>query len=84
MYDPLITPLRARGYDIHILEPPCYPAGYHASSCTGHPSMYDDAKYINDFVMKLANDGNEVVVIAHSYGGKFKPFRIAVFRRMRC
>ncbi|CAN9128428.1 unnamed protein product [Alternaria alternata] len=31
--------------------------------------MYDDAKYINDFVMKLANDGNEVVVIAHSYGG---------------
>ncbi|CAN9106202.1 unnamed protein product [Alternaria alternata] len=68
MYDPLITPLRARGYDIHILEPPCYPAGYHASSGTGHPSMYDDAKYINDFVMKLANDGNEVVVIAHSYG----------------
>jgi hypothetical protein len=81
MYDSLVTPLRAKGYDIYVLEPPCYPAGYHASSGTAHPCMYDDAKYINDFVMKLADDGKEVIVIAHSYGGKSKIFHMAVYRR---
>jgi hypothetical protein len=85
MYDSLVTPLRAKGYDIHdraqlykptihVLEPPCYPAGYYASSGTAHPSMYDDAKHINDYVMKLADDGKEVVVIAHSYGDESKTF----------
>ncbi|KAG9191967.1 hypothetical protein G6011_10701 [Alternaria panax] len=69
MYDSLVTPFRTEGYDIHVLEPPCYPAGYNASSGTAHPSMYDDAKFINKFVMKLADDGKEVIVIAHSYGG---------------
>ena len=81
MYDLLTTPLRAIGYDIHVLEPPCYPAGYNASSDTAHPNMHDDAKYINDFVMKLADNGNEVVVIAHSYGGESKTFQILVCKQ---
>lgn len=69
MYDPLVMPLRAKGYDIHVLEPPCYPAGYKANSVT-QPSMYDDAAYVNEFVRKLADGGKEVILLAHSYGGK--------------
>jgi len=68
MYDPLVMPLRAKGYDIHVLEPPCYPAGYKANSVT-QPSMYDDAAYVNEFMRKLADGGKEVILLAHSYGG---------------
>jgi pimeloyl-ACP methyl ester carboxylesterase len=32
-------------------------------------TMYDDAKFIHDFLEKVADQGNEIVVVAHSYGG---------------
>jgi pimeloyl-ACP methyl ester carboxylesterase len=74
MYDPLVMPLRAKGYDIHVLEPPCYPAGYNANSSAPQPTMYDDAKFINKYVTALADSGKEVIVLAHSYGGEFWSF----------
>jgi pimeloyl-ACP methyl ester carboxylesterase len=74
MYDPLVMPLRAKGYDIHVLEPPCYPAGYNANSSVPQPTMYDDAKFINMYVTALADSGKEVIVLAHSYGGEFWSF----------
>lgn len=66
-YDPVILPLREKGYDIHALDPPCYPRSYKKG--TPSPSMYDDAKFVNEVVEKLADEGKDVVLLAHSYGG---------------
>jgi pimeloyl-ACP methyl ester carboxylesterase len=65
-YDPVVSPLRAKGYTIHVLDPPCYPKGYAKGKAP--PSMYDDAKFVSDFVEGLGEE--EVVLLAHSYGGK--------------
>ncbi|EUC48646.1 hypothetical protein COCMIDRAFT_33925 [Bipolaris oryzae ATCC 44560] len=68
-YDVIVTPLRSKGYDIQVIEPPCYPAGYGRKSDGPPPNMYADAQYINKHVEKLADEGKEVVLVAHSYGG---------------
>jgi pimeloyl-ACP methyl ester carboxylesterase len=68
-YEAALAPLRAKGYDIEVLEPPCYPAGYKRGSDGAPPNMYADARYINEHVTNLANEGKEVVLLAHSYGG---------------
>lgn len=68
-YDPIVTPLRSKGYDIQVLEPPCYPAGYERKSDGAPPNMYADARYIKEHVEKLVDEGKEVVFVAHSYGG---------------
>ncbi|KAF2035223.1 alpha/beta-hydrolase [Setomelanomma holmii] len=67
LYDPVVLPLRAKGYTIHALDPPCYPSSYKEGAPP--PNMYDDAKFVHDFVEALADKGEEVVLFAHSYGG---------------
>lgn len=69
MYDPIVLPLREKGYDIHVLDPPCYPANYKKGSPA--PTMYDDAKYVSGYVEKFLDqkEGKDVVLLAHSYGG---------------
>ncbi|KAF2824284.1 alpha/beta-hydrolase [Ophiobolus disseminans] len=67
MYDPVVLPLRETGHTIHALDPPCYPKSHKKG--TPAPSMYDDAKFIQDFVERLADKGEDVVIFAHSYGG---------------
>lgn len=71
MYDPIVLPLREKGYAIHVLDPPCYPKGYKAGSQGPPPGIYDDAKFVSDYLRKLADAGKEVVVLAHSYGGEY-------------
>jgi hypothetical protein len=72
MYDPVVLPLREKDYSIHVLDLPCYPNNYKKG--TAPPSMMDDAKAISDFVEKLADEkGEDVVLMAHSYGGRM-PF----------
>ena len=72
IYNEVLDPLRAKGYDIQVLEPPCYPAGYKRGSNGGAPpNMYADARYIHEHVEKLADEGKEVVLVAHSYGGMY-------------
>jgi len=68
LYDMVVEPLRSKGYSVHALDPPCYPRSYKKGAPP--PSMYDDAKFIAEFVEKLADRGEEVVLMAHSYGGK--------------
>ncbi|KAI8931284.1 hypothetical protein NX059_011628 [Plenodomus lindquistii] len=68
-YDSLVKPLREKGYTLHVLEPPCYPAGYKARSDQSPPGLADDAKFVHDFVEKIVEEGKEVVMFAHSYGG---------------
>ena len=74
MYNEVLDPLRAKGYDIQVIEPPCYPAGYlRRSESAAPPNMYADARYIHEHVEKLADEGKEVVLVAHSYGGMCLP-----------
>ena len=68
-YDGIVEPLRAKDYDIQVLEPPCYPAGYQRLAGGAPPNMHADAQYIHEHVEKLADEGKEVVIVAHSYGG---------------
>lgn len=67
LYDGPVRFLRDRGYSVHALDPPSYPANYKPN--TPAPSMNDDAKFIGDYVLKLADEGKDVVILAHSYGG---------------
>jgi hypothetical protein len=61
----ILDPLRQRGYDVHgihlrsALPKEAKPSG------PPIPTMYDDAKVIAE----LANEGKDVVIFAHSYGG---------------
>ena len=63
-YTPTLQPLMDAGLSIHVLDPPCYYA-----KKPNLPTMYDDAAFIANYVTQLADQGKEVVLVAHSYGG---------------
>lgn len=63
-YDPLAEAFAAKGYSIKVLD--LRTVGKKPGT---PPTMYDDAAYINSEVAKLADEGKEVVLVAHSYGG---------------
>lgn len=63
-YIPTLQPLKDAGLSIHVLDPPCY-----YSKKSNLPTMSDDAAFIAAFVEKLADAGEEVVLVSHSYGG---------------
>jgi pimeloyl-ACP methyl ester carboxylesterase len=71
MYDPVVLPLREKGYAVYVLDPPCYPKSFKAG--VPPPSMFDDAKFIAGYVEDLVDRGEaeDVVVMAHSYGGEW-------------
>ena len=64
LYDEVVNPLAAQGYSIRALHLPS--VGY-AQERPG--TMMDDAAFIASEVSKLADEGKDVVLIAHSYGG---------------
>ncbi|KAF3033230.1 hypothetical protein E8E11_001691 [Didymella keratinophila] len=64
-YTPTLQPLIDAGISIHVLDPPCY----HTKKPGPPPTMYDDAFFIAKFVEGLADQGEEVVLVSHSYGG---------------
>ncbi|KAI1413717.1 alpha/beta-hydrolase [Hypoxylon sp. FL1857] len=67
-YDNILNAVRARGYEIKGLH---YPSvGLKAGPRPGElPSMYDDAAFIAKEVASLADEGKDIVLIGHSYGG---------------
>jgi pimeloyl-ACP methyl ester carboxylesterase len=65
VYLPLADPLRASGYTVHLLDPP----SYYTKKAGAPPTVYDDAAFIASFVRGLVDAGEEIVVLAHSYGG---------------
>jgi pimeloyl-ACP methyl ester carboxylesterase len=93
-YDPLVNPLRSKGYDIHVLDPPAYPQAElewqkkygNEATKPAPPTMYDDAKFTADAIEKLVEEGKDVVVMGHSYGGKFEHYILVVlpFQRRSC
>lgn len=64
-YTPLADPLRAAGYTVHLLDPPAY----YSKKAGAPPTIYDDAAHIAAFVRGLVDAGEDVVLLAHSYGG---------------
>ncbi len=64
-WDSVVDRLHTAGYDTLAVELPTVQAPSTAPANT----MADDAAYINGIIEALANDGKEVLVTMHSYGG---------------
>jgi alpha-beta hydrolase superfamily lysophospholipase len=64
LYSDVMSTYRARGYPIEAIA--LETAGKKPGPL---PTMYDDANSINSAVSKLADEGKEVILVAHSYGG---------------
>lgn len=67
-YDSIVIPLAAKGYDIRALRT------LTVSDAPGPTdrapvTMYDDANLIATEAGKLADEGKDVILLAHSYGG---------------
>ncbi|XXG96608.1 RNA helicase [Hypoxylon texense] len=67
-YDNVINAVAAKGYEIKALH---YPSiGLKTGPREGEPpTMYDDATFIATEVASLADEGKDVMLVAHSYGG---------------
>lgn len=64
LYDNVVTDLRAKGYEVS--NPQLETVGKKPGAAT---TMYDDAALIAGEAEKFADQGKDVVLIAHSYGG---------------
>ncbi|RSL62698.1 hypothetical protein CEP53_004681 [Fusarium sp. AF-6] len=67
-YDSFIKAVTERGYDIKALHLPS--VGLMTGAREGPlPTMYEDAELIAKHVRELADRGNDVILVTHSYGG---------------
>ncbi len=67
LYDPVVKAVTAYGLDIKPLHIPSI--GIPGPREGEPPTMYDDAAFIATHVRNLADSGNNVILITHSYGG---------------
>jgi pimeloyl-ACP methyl ester carboxylesterase len=65
VFTKLIEPLTAHGYEVIALDNPTIGRRDPDPPAT----LSDDAANFRNVITKLADDGKDVVVIAHSYGG---------------
>lgn len=68
LYDSLVNAVAAKGYEIKALHMPS------VAPATGPkegepPTMYDDAAFIAKEAERLADEGKDVIIMTHSYGG---------------
>ncbi|OAP63370.1 hypothetical protein AYL99_02597 [Fonsecaea erecta] len=69
-YDPIIDAVAAKGYEIKGLHKPSVGlASGQGREGVAPPSMYDDAAFIAKEAEKLADQGKDVILLGHSYGG---------------
>ncbi|KAG8161185.1 hypothetical protein KVR01_009449 [Diaporthe batatas] len=64
-FDLVSGPLREAGYEVHVVHHPSSPDVLVRPT----PSMYDDAENIHRLVEKLADEGKDIIIVMHSYGG---------------
>ncbi|KAH8756650.1 Alpha/beta hydrolase fold-1 [Diaporthe sp. PMI_573] len=64
-FDLVSDPLREVGYEVHVVHHPSSPDVLVQPT----PSMYDDADNIHRLVESLADEGKNIVIVMHSYGG---------------
>jgi pimeloyl-ACP methyl ester carboxylesterase len=62
-YTSIISELKCHGYSVYGIE--LETVGRRDKA----PGMYDDAAAVASLVSQLADEGKEVVLVAHSYGG---------------
>ncbi|KAJ6562572.1 Alpha/beta hydrolase fold-1 [Mycena capillaripes] len=63
LYTTVISDLESHGYSVHGIE--LETVGRREKA----PTMYDDAAKVASLVSKLSDEGKDVVLVAHSYGG---------------
>jgi hypothetical protein len=64
LYEKVVNHVSSKGYPIHALHLPS--VGYK----TNRPgTMQDDAAFVSTEISKYADEGKDVVLVAHSYGG---------------
>ncbi|KAJ7719921.1 Alpha/beta hydrolase fold-1 [Mycena metata] len=63
-YDPVVADFKAHGYSVHGVELETV-----GRRDTAAPGMYDDAAAIAALTSRLADEGKDVVLVPHSYGG---------------
>ncbi|KAH0848250.1 hypothetical protein AYO21_05376 [Fonsecaea monophora] len=68
-YDTVINPIAAKGYEIKGLHKPSVGIASGKPREGAPPTMYDDASFIAKEVEKLADQGKDVILVSHSYGG---------------
>ncbi|KAJ6489966.1 hypothetical protein C8R45DRAFT_992258, partial [Mycena sanguinolenta] len=64
-YLPIISGFEAHGYPVHGIE--LVTVGRRAGVMP--PGMYDDAAKVAALAAQLADEGKDVVLVPHSYGG---------------
>ncbi|GAB1216039.1 hypothetical protein ATERTT37_005241 [Aspergillus terreus] len=68
-YSSILDPVAEAGYDVKALHLPSVgPTGGQGGACPP-PSMEDDAAFIASHVRDLVDQGKDVIIFAHSYGG---------------
>ena len=68
-YDPVMDAVAAKGYEIRGLHLPSVGLKAGQGREGTPPTMYDDATFIAKEAERLADEGKDVILIAHSYGG---------------
>ena len=68
-YDELFDVVRAKGCEIRGLHKPTVGLRAGEGRPGTPPTMYDDAAFIASEVEKLADQGKDVILVGHSYGG---------------
>lgn len=68
-YDPVVDAVVARGYEIRALHLPTVGLKTGEGREGAPLTMNDDAAFIAKEVERLADEGKDVVLIGHSYGG---------------
>lgn len=69
VYQNVVEKVTAKGYDMRALHMPSVRLDTESPTDRKPPSMYEDAAFIADQAAALADDGKDVIIIAHSYGG---------------
>lgn len=68
-YTSITDVLKAEGHDVQAVHLPSVGPAPNQPGPNPPPSMYDDAAYIASHVEKLADEGRDVILLPHSYGG---------------
>ena len=69
VYDTVVNAITANGIEMRALHSPTVGVSPREGREGVPPTMYDDATFMAQEVDKLADQGKNVILIAHSYGG---------------
>lgn len=67
--DNALKGVKERGYDIRCLHMPTVGLAPREGRPGSPPTMYDDAAFIASEAERLSDEGKDVIIIGHSYGG---------------